>query len=166
MKPEIHPEYHEVVVVCACGNTFQTRSTKPELRLEVCNECHPFFTGKQRLLDAAGRVEKFQRRYESFYAQQDQIKADLEAKAAKKDAELEAAARKAEREEARAARAAERATEAGEESADAGVSADSPAEDEASDDAPADDSPADDTAADDTPVDKPVGDDATEETVN
>ena len=84
MKPEIHPEYHEVVVVCACGNTFQTRSTKPDLRLEVCNECHPFFTGKQRLLDSAGRVEKFQRKYEGFYAAQDQIKADLEAKAAKK----------------------------------------------------------------------------------
>ena len=114
MKPEIHPEYHDVTVVCACGNTFQTRSTKPELRLEVCNECHPFFTGKQRLLDAAGRVEKFQRKYEGFYAQQDQIKADLEAKSAKKDAEMEAAARKAEREAARDAAAAEAAAEAGE----------------------------------------------------
>ncbi len=114
MKPEIHPEYHDVTVVCACGNTFQTRSTKPDLRLEVCNECHPFFTGKQRLLDAAGRVEKFQRKYEGFYAKQDQIKADLEAKSAKKDAEMEAAARKAEREAARAAAAAEKAAEAGE----------------------------------------------------
>ena len=64
MKPDIHPEYHDVMVVCACGNTFQTRSTKSDLRLEVCNECHPFFTGKQRLLDSAGRVEKFQRKYE------------------------------------------------------------------------------------------------------
>lgn len=107
MKPEIHPEYYDVTVVCACGNTFQTRSTKPDLRLEVCNECHPFFTGKQRLLDAAGRVEKFQRKYEGFYAQQDKIKADLQAKSAKKDAEMEAAARKAEREAARAAAAAE-----------------------------------------------------------
>ncbi len=113
MKPEIHPEYHDVTVVCACGNTFQTRSTKPDLRLEVCNECHPFFTGKQRLLDAAGRVEKFQRKYEGFYAKQDQIKTELEAKSAKKDAEMEAAARKAEREAARAAAAAERAAEAG-----------------------------------------------------
>ncbi len=67
MKPEIHPEYHEVTVVCACGNTFATRSTKADLRLEVCNECHPFFTGKQRFVDSAGRVEKFQRKYESFY---------------------------------------------------------------------------------------------------
>ena len=67
MKPEIHPEYHEVTVVCACGNTFTTRSTKPDLRLEVCNKCHPFFTGKQRYVDSAGRVEKFQRKYESFY---------------------------------------------------------------------------------------------------
>lgn len=63
MKKEIHPELHMVTAVCACGNTFQTRSTKPELRLEICSECHPFFTGKQKLVDSAGRVERFQRRY-------------------------------------------------------------------------------------------------------
>ena len=63
MKPDIHPELHLVTAVCSCGNTFQTHSTAKELRLEVCNECHPFFTGKQKLLDAAGRVERFQRRY-------------------------------------------------------------------------------------------------------
>ncbi|HUO85872.1 MAG TPA: 50S ribosomal protein L31 [Thermoanaerobaculia bacterium] len=63
MKKEIHPEMHEVTAVCACGNTFQTQSTKDELRLEICNECHPFFTGKQKLIDSAGRVERFQRRY-------------------------------------------------------------------------------------------------------
>lgn len=67
MKSDVHPEYHEVTVVCACGNTFVTRATKADLRLEVCNECHPFFTGKQRYVDSAGRVEKFQRKYESFY---------------------------------------------------------------------------------------------------
>ncbi len=147
MKPEIHPEYHEVVVVCACGNTFETRSTKPELRLEVCNECHPFFTGKQRLLDSAGRVEKFQRKYEGFYAEQDKIKADLEAKAAKKDADMEAAARKAERKEARAAAAAEAAAETGDEPADARASADAPADEAPSDDTPSDDAPADEAAA-------------------
>ena len=113
MKPDIHPEYHDVMVVCACGNTFQTRSTKSDLRLEVCNECHPFFTGKQRLLDSAGRVEKFQRKYEGFYAEQDTIKAELEAKAAKKDAELAAAAIKAEEEKTRAATIAETTAEAG-----------------------------------------------------
>lgn len=63
MKPEIHPELHIVTAVCSCGNTFQTHSTKKELRLEVCSECHPYFTGKQKLLDAAGRVERFNRRY-------------------------------------------------------------------------------------------------------
>jgi large subunit ribosomal protein L31 len=52
-----------VTAVCACGNTFQTRSTKPELRLELCSECHPFYTGKQKLVDSAGRVERFERRY-------------------------------------------------------------------------------------------------------
>ncbi len=63
MNKEIHPELHMVTAVCACGNTFQTRSTKDELRLEICSDCHPFFTGKQKLVDSAGRVERFQRRY-------------------------------------------------------------------------------------------------------
>ena len=65
MKPKIHPEYHDVTVVCACGNTFQTRSTKKELRLEICSACHPFFTGKQKLIDAAGRIERLEKRYTS-----------------------------------------------------------------------------------------------------
>ncbi|HUC37682.1 MAG TPA: 50S ribosomal protein L31 [Acidimicrobiales bacterium] len=63
MKPEIHPSYVEANVRCSCGNTFTTRSTKPELHVELCNECHPFFTGKQKLVDSGGRVERFQRRY-------------------------------------------------------------------------------------------------------
>jgi large subunit ribosomal protein L31 len=63
MKAGIHPEYKDVEVRCACGNTFTTRSTKDELRLEICNECHPFFTGKQKLIDTAGMVERFERRY-------------------------------------------------------------------------------------------------------
>jgi large subunit ribosomal protein L31 len=63
MKEKIHPEYHEVTAHCACGNTWKTRSTKNELRLEICNECHPFFTGKAKLVDTAGRVERFQKRY-------------------------------------------------------------------------------------------------------
>jgi len=63
MKEGIHPAYHLVTVVCACGETFQTRSTRQELRLEICSKCHPFFTGKQKLIDSAGRVERFQRRY-------------------------------------------------------------------------------------------------------
>ena len=63
MKEKIHPEYHEVAVHCACGNTWKTRSTKSELRLEICSKCHPFFTGKSKLVDTAGRVERFQKRY-------------------------------------------------------------------------------------------------------
>jgi large subunit ribosomal protein L31 len=63
VKPDIHPELHLVTVTCACGNTFQTRSTRSDLRLEICSACHPFFTGKQKLVDSAGRVERFQRRY-------------------------------------------------------------------------------------------------------
>ena len=63
MKKGIHPEYVKCVVRCACGNTFETRSTKPELNVEICSSCHPFFTGKQKFVDSAGRVEKYQRRY-------------------------------------------------------------------------------------------------------
>jgi large subunit ribosomal protein L31 len=64
MKTEIHPEYMAASVRCSCGNTFTTRSTKPDLHVEVCSECHPFYTGKQKLMDAGGRVERFQRRLE------------------------------------------------------------------------------------------------------
>ncbi len=64
MKPEIHPKYDEITVACACGNTFQTRSTMGEdLNIEICSECHPFFTGKQKLVDTAGRVDRFNKRY-------------------------------------------------------------------------------------------------------
>lgn len=63
MKNEIHPTRHMVTVVCACGNTFDTHSTKDELRLEICGVCHPFFSGKERLIDTAGRVERFKKRY-------------------------------------------------------------------------------------------------------
>jgi large subunit ribosomal protein L31 len=63
VKKGIHPVRHLVTAVCACGNTFQTHSTKDELRLEICSACHPFFSGKQKLVDTAGRVERFKRRY-------------------------------------------------------------------------------------------------------
>ncbi|MDH7513888.1 MAG: 50S ribosomal protein L31 [Clostridiales bacterium] len=63
MKKGIHPEYVECRVTCACGNTFMTRSTKKEIRVEICSQCHPFFTGKQKLVDSAGRVEKFRKKY-------------------------------------------------------------------------------------------------------
>jgi large subunit ribosomal protein L31 len=64
MKPEIHPAYHEITVICACGETFKTRSTKNgDLHVEICSACHPFFTGKQKLVDTAGRVDRFNKRY-------------------------------------------------------------------------------------------------------
>ena len=63
MKPEIHPKYEFVTVTCACGNTFQTRSTAKEIKVEICSECHPFYTGKQKLIDTAGRVDKFYKKY-------------------------------------------------------------------------------------------------------
>jgi large subunit ribosomal protein L31 len=78
MKQGIHPDYQIATVHCSCGNTFQTRSTVSEIRAELCSNCHPFYTGKQKLVDAGGRVERFQRRY----AQSKGAKATAEAVAA------------------------------------------------------------------------------------
>ncbi len=63
MKADIHPEYVVAQVSCSCGNTFATHSTKPTLRVELCSECHPFYTGKQKLVDTGGRIDRFERRY-------------------------------------------------------------------------------------------------------
>ena len=69
MKPEIHPEYHEVNVTCSCGNQFVTKSTmaKENFNIEVCSNCHPFYTGKQKIVDTAGRVEKFNQKYGNMF---------------------------------------------------------------------------------------------------
>ncbi|MBI5503236.1 MAG: 50S ribosomal protein L31 [Deltaproteobacteria bacterium] len=63
MKAAIHPVYKDVEVLCACGNTFRTRSTAPKIHVEICSNCHPFYTGQQKILDTAGRVERFRQRY-------------------------------------------------------------------------------------------------------
>ncbi len=63
MKKEIHPEYVETTVTCGCGETFKTRSTKSKITVEVCSKCHPFYTGKQKFVDAAGRVDRFKRKF-------------------------------------------------------------------------------------------------------
>ena len=63
MKKDKHPDYKRATVTCACGNTFETGSTKEDLRVEICSQCHPFFTGKQKLVDSGGRVERFNRKY-------------------------------------------------------------------------------------------------------
>jgi len=63
MKKEIHPEYQECTITCACGNQLKTRSTRGDYRVEICSKCHPFYTGKQKFVDTAGRVERFRRKY-------------------------------------------------------------------------------------------------------
>ncbi len=63
MKEGIHPKYEEATVTCACGNTFTTRSTRSDIHIEVCNKCHPFYTGKQKLVDTGGRVDRFKKRF-------------------------------------------------------------------------------------------------------
>jgi large subunit ribosomal protein L31 len=90
MKKDIHPKYYtEAKVICACGNTFTTGSTKPELRVDLCSACHPFYTGKQKLVDTARRVEKFQAKLEAsskITGKRTSKKEKLTAKAAKKAA--------------------------------------------------------------------------------
>ncbi|MDM8300058.1 50S ribosomal protein L31 [Collinsella tanakaei] len=109
MKSGIHPEYVECTVRCSCGNTFKTRATKPEIQVELCNECHPFYTGQQKFVDTGGRVQRFADKFGGA------AQAALEREAAKKaerakKAEEEAAKRAAER-EAKAAAKAKRAAE-------------------------------------------------------
>ena len=67
MKSDIHPKYQDCTVTCGCGNTFQTRSTKPKIAIEVCSKCHPFYTGTVKFVDAAGRVDKFNRKFQGRY---------------------------------------------------------------------------------------------------
>ncbi len=66
MKKEIHPEYKETTIKCACGNEVTVGSTKSDITVEICSQCHPFYTGKQKLVDSAGRIERFRRKYEKF----------------------------------------------------------------------------------------------------
>ena len=70
MKPDVHPEYAKTTIQCACGNVIEAGSTKKDIRVEICAKCHPFFTGKQKLVDTAGRIERFRRKYEKFQKQQ------------------------------------------------------------------------------------------------
>ena len=76
MKKDIHPKYHECTVTCGCGNTFVTGSTKEKIAVEICSGCHPFFTGTQKFVDTAGRVEKFQKKFGGNYFNKNQKKGD------------------------------------------------------------------------------------------
>lgn len=82
MKKGIHPEYQETVVKCLCGNEFTTRSTLKEIKVEICSACHPFFTGQQKLVDSAGRVERFVRKYGKSFGAQSAVGADSAEEAA------------------------------------------------------------------------------------
>ena len=103
MKPGIHPDYMECTVTCSCGNTFKTRSTKPEIRIEICSACHPFYTGQQKFVDTGGRVQRFSDKFGSA----DKLVAEREAARKAKRAEEygKEAAAAAEREAAAAAKA-------------------------------------------------------------
>ena len=157
MKSGIHPEYHETKVTCACGNAFETRSTVKELHLDICSVCHPFYTGKQKFVDTAGRVERFQQRFawkdgsSSEMVEAAKSGRDEEIKqqrAAEEAARTEAKKRKAEREERRKKIAEEKkaaAAKAAEEKAkaDAEAAAKAPAEAPKAEDKPAEDAGSD-----------------------
>lgn len=72
MKEKIHPAYHQTTIRCACGNEIETGSTKQYIRVEICSKCHPFYTGKQKLVDSAGRIERFRKKYEKYQAEEAQ----------------------------------------------------------------------------------------------
>ncbi len=72
MKPETHPEYHKITAKCACGGEFELGSVNEEIHVEICSSCHPFFTGKQKLVDTAGRIEKFNKKYAKHLGNKDQ----------------------------------------------------------------------------------------------
>ena len=144
MKKDIHPEYVDCTVTCTCGNTFQTRSTKSEIRVDICNACHPFFTGTQKLIDSGGRVQRFANKFgsatEAVAAREAEKKAAKAAKAAEAEEagadfvgaeEMAQAARAAEyakKAEAEAAKAAEAATEEAAEAVAEEAAAEAPAE--------------------------------------
>ncbi|WP_085830076.1 50S ribosomal protein L31 [Collinsella vaginalis] len=109
MKPGIHPEYVEATVRCSCGNTFKTRSTKPEITVELCSECHPFYTGQQKFVDTGGRVQRFADKFGG--AAQAALEREAAKKAERQKAAEEAAAKKAAEREAKAAEKAKRAAE-------------------------------------------------------
>lgn len=114
MKKDIHPEYVECTVTCTCGNTFKTRATKPELKIDICNVCHPFYTGTQKLIDTGGRVQRFSDRFGSAA---DKVREREEAKKAERAARLaaeneEKAALRAEKAKLKEERAAKYATKA------------------------------------------------------
>lgn len=86
MKEKIHPDYKAITVKCACGNVFETRSTRASFTVDICSECHPFFTGKQKIVDSAGRVERFRRKYGDYTKAKSKPKGGEEAPAEGKDA--------------------------------------------------------------------------------
>ena len=114
MKPGIHPEYVECTVRCSCGNTFKTRSTKSELVVDLCNECHPFYTGQQKLVDAGGRVQRFSDKFGSAAARvaEAEAKKKAERQAAAEEAQKKAAEERAAKKAAKEERAAKYAEEA------------------------------------------------------
>ena len=161
MKENIHPEYVECVVKCSCGNTFTTRSTKPELKIDICNVCHPFYTGQQRFVDTGGRVQRFA---DKFGSAKDAVAAREAEKKAKRAAEIAAReeAKRAER-EAKAAEKAKRAEEFAKKAEEAAAKAAArEAEEAANAEADLVEAAADDAAALDAMVETPAEEAAAE----
>lgn len=120
MKNEIHPDYMECTVKCSCGSVFTTRATKPEVKIDICNVCHPFYTGQQRFVDTGGRVQRFADKFGAS-AKSSVAEREAEKKAARAAAVAEAEAKKKAEREAKAAEKAKRAEEYAKKAAEAPV---------------------------------------------
>ena len=154
MKKDIHPEYVDCTVTCSCGNTFKTRATKPELKIDICNVCHPFYTGTQKLIDTGGRVQRFSDRFgsatELVKEREAKKKADRAAKLeAEAQAKAEAKAEKAKLKEERAAKFAAENAKKEEEAAKAAAE-----EAEKAEETPAEEAPAEETPAEEAPAEQ------------
>jgi large subunit ribosomal protein L31 len=151
MKPGIHPNYQEATVTCSCGNTFTTRSTRKELRTDLCNVCHPFYTGEQRIVDTAGQVERFTKRMEAAQAsggvktKRQRRREELERQRAEQEAEV-AAQREAQAREERARIRAQREEAKAKQEAEAAREAEAAAQAEAQANASAEETPAEETS--------------------
>ena len=164
MKKDIHPEYVDCTVTCSCGNSFKTRATKPELKIDICNVCHPFYTGTQKLIDTGGRVQRFSDRFGSATEVVKEREAKRKAeRAAKLEAEAQAKAEaKAEKAKLKEERAAKFAEENAKKEEEAKKAEEEQAEASADSEASTEETSTEEPKEENTPEEKPVEDANTE----
>ncbi len=153
MKKDIHPEYHEATVKCVCGSEFKTRSTLKEISVEICSACHPFFTGTQKLVDSAGRIERFMKKYGKDYVASEEEPKKAAAPVEKPEAEAKTEAKATEEKAPEAPKAEAKPTEAPKPEA---APAEKPAEEPKAEEKPAEAAPAEKPAKEEKAEEKPA----------